>query len=226
MKFLLDSSQACIQDRACELVAGQLLTPLTNYANWGGVFAIDNGGYTGFDSAKFKQVLTKSKPHSDKCLFVAMPDVVGNARRTAEIFRYRYDLGWVVSGYKTALVAQDGLEDLDIDWRSVDAIFIGGGDPWKDSNSSLDIVRAAKIMEKHVHVGRVNTPRRFVRFHDIGADTCDGSGVVRYSHMLDAIKRELLGAESRETLFTGTTHSLEADQMTPTKKVVAEESQS
>jgi hypothetical protein len=106
-----------------------------------------------------------------------------------------------MSGYKTALVAQDGLEDLDIDWRSVDAIFIGGGDPWKDSKSSLDIVRTAKIMGKHVHIGRVNTPRRFIRFHDIGADTCDGSGVVRYSHMLADIKRELLGAESCKTLF-------------------------
>jgi len=201
MKFLIDSSQACIQDRACELITGQLLTPLTNYANWGGNFAIDNGGFTGFDPVKFKKVLTKNKSHSEKCFFVAMPDVVGNARRTLEIYRHRFDQGWVMSGYKTALVAQDGLEDLDIDWRSVDAIFIGGGDPWKDSKSSLDIVRTAKIMGKHVHIGRVNTPRRFIRFHDIGADTCDGSGVVKYRHMLEDIKRELLGEESCKTLF-------------------------
>ena len=73
----------------------------------------------------------------------------------------------------------------------MDAMFIGGRDPWKDSQAVLDIVRTAKVMKCHVHVGRVNTHKRWKRFADAGADTCDGSGVAMYDHMLSDIMREI-----------------------------------
>jgi hypothetical protein len=50
-------------------------------------------------------------------------------------------------------------------------------------------VRTAKILGIHVHVGRVNTPKRFEHFCRLGADTCDGSGVAMYDHMLEAIEQ-------------------------------------
>ncbi len=74
-----------------------------------------------------------------------------------------------------ALVAQDGIEEMDIPWPELDAIFIGGGDPWKDSNASIDIVKTAKTLCKHVHFGRVNQIRGSSVSYDAGADTCDGS---------------------------------------------------
>lgn len=80
------------------------------------------------------------------------------------------------------------------------AVFIGGGDPWKDSKASLDIVKTAKTLGKHVHVGRVNTAKRFKLFAEAGADTCDGSGVAMYDHMLDDIA-EALSKEPERTLW-------------------------
>jgi hypothetical protein len=90
------------------------------------------------------------------------------------------------------------MEGLEIPWDEADAIFIGGNDPWKDSNAAADIVRTAKILGVWVHVGRVNTPRRFEHFFQLGADSCDGSGVAIYDYMLERIERR---NESGPSLF-------------------------
>jgi hypothetical protein len=161
------------------LVRGQLLTPLTRFTNREeGDFGIDNGAFSGFQHKDFSALLAREEPNKARCLFVAVPDVVGDGRRTLEIFKHRHD---IIRNWPLALVAQDGMENLEIPWSEITAIFVGGCDPWKDSKASLDIVRTAKTLGKHVHVGRVNTFKRFDLFAQIGADTCDGSGVAIYS---------------------------------------------
>jgi hypothetical protein len=92
------------------------------------------------------------------------------------------------------------MEDLEIPWDEMNAIFIGGGDPWKDSKASQDIVKTAVTLGVWVHVGRVNTPRRFELFDELGADSCDGSGIAMYDHMLEKIERR---NEPRPSLFDG-----------------------
>jgi hypothetical protein len=191
VKFLIDKSPNDIQRKMSlhpTLVAGQLLTPLTRYRNAGGVFAIDNGAYSGFDRLAFSSLLQREDLHKERCLFVSVPDIVGSARRTLEIWRHRYG---IVSGWPLALVMQDGMEDMDIPWGDLSAVFIGGCDPWKDSKAAVDIVKTAKTLQKHAHVGRVNTLKRYKLFAEAGADTCDGSGVAMYDHMLDDIVRGL-----------------------------------
>lgn len=187
MKFLIDTSSKNIARRLAShesLIAGQLLTPLTRYKNFGGEFAIDSGAFSGFPKEDFLKLLAREEPNRERCLFVTVPDVVGAGRRTLEIWRHRNS---IVKHWPLALVAQDGMEDLDIPWGDMKAIFIGGCDPWKDSKASLDIVKTAKTLGKHVHVGRVNTIKRFKLFSLAGADTCDGSGVAMYDHMLENI---------------------------------------
>jgi len=175
MQFLIDNSK--IDARYPELVAGQLLTPLTKYRNWSpACFAIDNGAFSGFRNRCFSNVLNRQEPSKAGCLFVCVPDVVGNARRTLEIWRQRFDL--VSADWPLALVAQDGLENLEIPWPELACIFIGGTDSFKSSDAAMDIVRTARILKKHVHIGRVNSPSRYRRFKDV-AETCDGSGVSR-----------------------------------------------
>ncbi len=186
MKLLLDSSKAGYERRKhFDFIGGQLLTPLTQYSNWGGVFAVDNGAFSKFQRDSFLSLLGKNTKHRDKCLFVCCPDVVGSARRTLEAFDMWYD---IISPWPVALVAQDGQDDLPIPWKILDAIFIGGSTHWKESKGASDIVKTAKIMDVHVHIGRVNTPKRWKYFEDMGADTCDGSGLCRFDWMLDAIK--------------------------------------
>lgn len=178
------------------LVAGQLLTPLTRYHNWGGPFAIDNGCFKRFLRDRFEGVLRREQERDydvlPNCLFVTCPDVVGNARRTRELwirrhsFVSKFDSRWAD---RLALVAQDGIEDSDIPWDEFTWIFIGGRDPWKDSQASQDIVRTAKTLNKFVHVGRVNDPDRWERFAELGADTCDGSGVSKHARGDDQFLR-------------------------------------
>lgn len=177
MRFLIDGSPERMKTKGAHpLVAGQLLTPRTGYKNWQGTFAIDNGAFKGLDPVAFGNLLQRDLEHVNRCLFVVVPDVVGSGRRTLEMFRNR-DRFKIPSAYRLAFVAQDGVEDLDIPWAEFDALFLGGKDPWKDSEAACDIVRAAKALGHHVHIGRVNQPERFRRFEELGADTCDGSGI-------------------------------------------------
>ena len=191
MRYLIDKTPKEVERKnASALVCGQLLTPLTRYANWGGEFAIDNGAFSRFDAAAFRRLVAREEPAMARCLFVTCPDIVGAARRTLELFKRRSL--WIPTGVPVALVAQNGIEDLDIPWDEFQCLFIGGVDPWKDSSVVADLVRAGKIMEKHIHIGRVNTAKRFNWFDSLGADTCDGTGVSRYDHMLEAIERSRL----------------------------------
>lgn len=186
---LFDNAQdldVCASEIGSEV--GQLLTPLTRYKlrhpdkPWG----IDNGSFSEFKHKNFQSLLAREEHHKERCLFVAVPDVVGSAIRTLEIF----DI-WSpkLVGWKIALVCQDGLENLPIPWDRLDAIFIGGSTFWKTSPYVQQIIKAAKILGKHVHAGRVNDPSRWKFFEDLGADTADGTGISRYSHMRRKIAR-------------------------------------
>ena len=212
MKFLIDASEPAVAKKKAaypSLVAGQLLTPLTKYANWGGVFAIDNGAFSVFHKQRFANLISRNIEHKPQCLFVVVPDIVGNARRTLEIWRHRHS---IIGSWPMAFVAQDGMEDLEVPWGELRTLFVGGGDPWKDSRASLDIVKTAKTLGKHVHVGRVNTVRRYRLFAEAGADTCDGSGVAMYDHMLEDIATALAG-DNEPTLFDSCDVAIEAREV-------------
>jgi hypothetical protein len=168
----------------------QLVTPLTRFNKQDATacFAIDNGAFSGFSPEAFLSLLAKHEHERHLCRFVSVPDIVGSARRTLESFAH-----WQhkLTGWNIALVAQDGQEDLEIPWRPISAIFIGGTTDWKMSKGAADIVRCAKNIGKWVHAGRVNTPGRFEYFEELGADSIDGTGLSRYSWMRERIYRSI-----------------------------------
>jgi hypothetical protein len=204
VKFLIDTQSETLRQKMAlsDLVRGQLITPLTGYADAGTEYAIDNGAFSGFDQARFSRLLQRQAGAAARCIFVACPDVVANGRRTLELWHRRqlFTADCPQWYSRLAFVAQDGIEDLEIPWDEFEWLFVGGGDPWKDSRASMDIVRTAKALRKRIHVGRVNEINRYRRFAELGADTCDGSGIARYDHMLDTLLRKLQGPEER-TLF-------------------------
>ena len=65
----------------------------------------------------------------------------------------------------------------------------------------LLIIKTAKILGKQVHVGRVNTYKRYRRFSVLGCDTCVGSGVSRYDNMLQNILNGLRAENCSYPLF-------------------------
>lgn len=192
MKFLMDVQiprLKLLMDRYPSFISGQLITPLTSFKTWQGQFAVDNGAFTQFSERRYRRILDRNEVKTDRCKFVTVPDIVGSGRRTLEIFRHRDR--WISSDLKIALVIQNGIEDLDIPWSELQAIFIGGIDPYKSSKAVADIVKTALILKKHVHIGRVNTATRFDYFSELEAHTCDGSGVARYDHMMQSLVSKL-----------------------------------
>jgi hypothetical protein len=198
MIAMLDTSEelaVCEAEIGCPVE--QLLTPGTrfNLQREDAMFGIDNFAYSGFKAEPFLSLLEREKSNRGRCRFVCAPDVVGSAIRTLECYGdWRHKL----AGWPVALVAQDGQESHAIPWHSITAIFIGGSTEWKMSKWVVHIIRAAQIMGKWVHVGRVNTPGRFEYFESLGADSIDGSGLARYSWMRERIYK----AQNNPRLFT------------------------
>lgn len=186
MKFLIDGSSVRIGERrkqANELIAGQLLTPLTGYKRCEEFFGIDNGGFKEAKIEGFTRLIKRQYEFKDNCLFAAVPDKVENHKQTLAMWN---DYQHIADGYKKAFVVQDGFDE----WpNNADAIFIGGSTDFKDSYECELIVKAALNNNMHVHIGRVNTFYRFYHFHCLGAHTCDGSGVSMYDDMLEKLYR-------------------------------------
>ena len=187
MLALLDTNEdldVCAGEIGADV--GQLLTPLTRFRLRDPLkpWAIDNGAFARFDAKAFHALLAREDHHKANCLFVTVPDVVASARRTLEVFDQWKDR---LQGWKLALACQDGQEDLPIPWDAIGAVFIGGSTNFKLSDSAAQIIKAAKAIGKWVHVGRVNDPARYEHFDNLGADSCDGTGIARYTHMRRAI---------------------------------------
>lgn len=184
MRFLIDGSGKRLAERIAQWsdgVAGQLLTPLTRYKRAHEVFAIDNGAYGGFRQSPFCATLKRNSDKMEECLFVCVPDKLGDHKTTLQMWHEKNHLA---DGWKKAFVAQDGYDGMP---EEADAIFIGGTNAFKDSLEAIYAIIDARAKGKHVHIGRINGPERFHRFREY-ADTCDGSGVSKYDHMLIKIK--------------------------------------
>lgn len=187
MIVMLDTSERLeVAEQELDMSVEQLLTPLTrfNLQRPNARFAIDNGAFSRFNAKGFLSLLERERERRQNCRFVAVPDVVGSARRTAECFDHWFPL---LSGWPLAFVCQDGQEDLPIPFEFIDALFIGGSTEWKLSTHAAQCVKAAQVMGKWVHIGRINTVSRFEAFEDLRADSCDGSGLAMYSYMRERI---------------------------------------
>lgn len=142
----------------------------------GVVWCADNGcfgkGYPG--DTQWLAWLAKNAHAAADCLFATAPDVVGDAVATME--RSLPFLPQIRAlGYPAALVAQDGLEDLEVPWDEFDVLFIGGSTEWKLGAAARALTKEAKTRGKWVHMGRVNSEKRYRYAHEIGCDSVDGT---------------------------------------------------
>jgi hypothetical protein len=153
-----------------------MLTPRMGQRPYPGqTWAADNGRYASPQDYTDEGYLAwLEKMPAETCLFATAPDVWGDGEATLA-------MSWPVfhriqsAGYRVALVAQDGIEDLPLPWDEFDALFIGGSDAWRYSDGLRDLVRRAKAYGKWVHMGRVNSLRRIAYAESIGCDSADGT---------------------------------------------------
>ena len=197
MKIMLDCSPAKImeyRDRY-NFDFWQLRTPLTSYARSDVPYGLDNGCFKNFDERSWLRLVAEAE--TDRPVFVTLPDIVGDARRTKELFDvFKYKVGEVPLG----LVLQDGIANVDIDWQQVAAVFIGGSDNFKIAPEAFAAAKTAKMLGKWVHVGRVNTAARVANWMGI-ADSIDGSGISRFDQMLEDVLKAITQAGKQTDLF-------------------------
>ncbi|WP_440063896.1 hypothetical protein [Streptosporangium sp. OZ121] len=161
---------------------GAIITPAQgNRIPAEGMVGIDNGVFTGKypGRKKFLEWLRQLRDKFDvekRCLFVAAPDVVGNAYETELLARPMLEEIRKL-GFPAGLVAQDHMELSAWDpWDEADCLFVGGSTAWKLSPAAANICRVASSLWKHIHVGRVNSLFRYRHAaHLMDADSVDGT---------------------------------------------------
>lgn len=142
-------------------------------------WASDNQAFTGkFNALEYATWLKKFEPYRDSCLFVVIPDVVGDANKTLELYA-KYRDNPMYDGWPVAFVAQDGQEYLPLP-DYFDTLFIGGTTNWKVSQAAIECIKIAQALGKRIHIGRVNYGKRYNWFAGLpGSEdfTCDGTRV-------------------------------------------------
>lgn len=142
----------------------------------GVTWCADNGcygnGYPGDE--RWLGWLKRNQSGVAECRFATAPDVVGDAvdtwQRSSPLLPKVRELG-----YLAALVAQDGLENITVHWDWFDALFIGGSTEWKLGEAAKNIASEAKARGKWLHMGRVNSRKRYAYAQSIGCDSVDGT---------------------------------------------------
>lgn len=140
-------------------------------------YALDNGAYGAWanerpwDESSFYAMLAEAKNYQ-KPLWVACPDKVADRDETLRLWPEHSerisDLGFI-----PAFVAQDGMTPADVP-AGAEVVFIGGSTEWKWKN-----IRAFAFACPRVHVGRVNSYEGLWICHDLGVESCDGTGWMR-----------------------------------------------
>lgn len=196
-KIMLDCSPAKIAEYSYryDYEFWQLRTPLTAYARAACVpYGLDNGCFSGSLPAAWNRLIQEAE--ADRPVFVAVPDIVGSARRTEDLFTY---FERKTNGLPRALVLQDGIGNVEIPWANIAAVFVGGSDDFKIAPEAIQVAKCAKMLGKWVHVGRVNTASRMGDWIGL-ADSIDGSGISRYDHMLEDVLSMIRSTHPQSTL--------------------------
>lgn len=147
--------------------------PVLRHMPW----AADTGCFTKGDKFRLEgylEWLRQRRRYRVTNLFATAPDVLADARatwqRSLPVFPKLRQLG-----YRSALVGQDGLEEMTLDWDRFDVLFLGGSTEWKLSQAAADLAAEAVRREKWVHMGRVNSLKRLQYASDIGCSSADGT---------------------------------------------------
>lgn len=169
---------------------GRLVRPrdhsrVADTANAGIPWAADNDsflgeleGRRGFKPERYALML-KRITGLPGCLFVAAPDVVADALETRKKFEIWH---WLVAdtGQRVAYVLQDGQTSEDVPWSRIQAVFVGGTTDYKFSVGAERLVVEALERGLWVHMGRVNSRRRWDYARSIGVHSTDGGKWTRW----------------------------------------------
>lgn len=154
--------------------------------------ALDNGAWRAFQQNEpfnetgFLRLIDRSAEDAD---FVVVPDIVAGGMRSLD-----FSLSWLprLSQIRTPLLpVQDGMDVFTVASVLHEApnlgIFLGGSTEWK-LQTMYEWGVLADIMNRHYHVGRVNTARRIRLCEEAGADSFDGTSATMFSCTLPLLE--------------------------------------
>jgi hypothetical protein len=175
--FLATSNSPAIRDAIRSGAIGRLCTPQGGSPPIEGTWGADSGCYTlgeRFSLDKYLLWLDRMAPYRERCLFAPAPDVVGD--HAATLIRSMPVLPEIRKrGYPAALVLQDGCTPDRIPWLSVDVLFVGGTTDYKLGPDAAACIAEASKRGVPVHMGRVNSRKRFQLARQLGCASVDGT---------------------------------------------------
>lgn len=165
-------------------------------------WAVENGAFKSFDEARFFGLLDKCYDlQLSGCLFVVVPDKVGDAVETRRLFD-QWAFQTSKYGYPLAFVLQDGVTHHMVPWEQIGTVFIGGStQTFKRSALVRSIVGYAKALGKTVHWGRGNSRKVFQMARRLGCDSIDGSGFSKWSNIRIPMAQDWLDHHQQQPLL-------------------------
>lgn len=179
MVLLVSGATTTVRRYAASGGIGHLLTPANGnrveaLLAGGLPLAADNSCYRGLDARAFRAMCRCLRPHAQRVLWVAAPDMVANAYATLVRFWLHQPL-LAAYGLPAAYVIRDGQCFLPVPWGQIRCLFVGGSTPWKEGPHALQLILEAKRRGLWVHVGRVSARRRMRLFAWAGVDSIDST---------------------------------------------------
>lgn len=166
---------------------GHLYSPGSQRGPWPWFpYALDNGAFScwnmkdnSFDDSKWKsmesewrRMLFWATSTSQRPMWAIVPDVPGNAELTFQ--KWSEYVGCVAeSGIASAIAVQDGMTVESVKSLPIrpDVICVGGTTEWKWGTVEMWVNNF-----RRVHLLRCNMPSRLDYLHEIGVESCDGTG--------------------------------------------------
>lgn len=176
---------------------GIMLTPDNPKPRQGLHYAIDNGAWWAYQQQKpfrEKPFIELVEEHGADADFVVIPDIVAGGANSLD-----FSLSWLPRLEhlkKLLLPVQDGMGATEVcallRRESSLGIFLGGSTEWK-LRTMPQWGAVAAALNRHYHIGRVNTKRRIRLCAEAGADSFDGTSATMFSctlPMLEAARRQ------------------------------------
>lgn len=142
-------------------------------------YALDNGAFGAWanqkpwDEGKFMDLLESARSHY-RPLWVVVPDVVADREATMALWPvWSQRIREVLPHIPLAFAVQDGMTPEDVPSAAA-VVFVGGSTEWK-----WRTVRMWTENFPRVHVAKVNSERKLWQCHEVGAESCDGTGWMR-----------------------------------------------
>jgi hypothetical protein len=143
---------------------GRLLSPrhygrIEDTAAAGIPWAADNDAYRAWNEHRYESMLSRIAG-LDGCLFVVSPDVVAHSWLTITLF-HQWLPRITETGQPPAFVIQDGQPPSEVPWDEIGCLFVGGTTEYKLSADAERLGREAKRRGLWLHIGRVNSRKRY-----------------------------------------------------------------